>query len=177
MSGPATGFPSGPLVDPGGNLTAAWRQFLLSLYNRTGAAPGVSSGDNAAAIAAEQAARVAADSTEATARRAGDTALHDELEATTANLSRLEAAANGVAVERLRAMAAEAAESTARAAGDTAAHILGLSFAAMPAADPGGFQLWQNGGAVWVGPYVAPLELEGGGGYWLAEDGKRLTYG
>jgi hypothetical protein len=173
----AIGFPTGPLVDSGGNLTPVWRQFLVALYNRTGAAPGVSAGSNASALAAETAARMAADSAEASARSAGDAALQGSLTTTEAGLARLEAAANGAAAERLRALAAEAAEATARADGDTAAHILGLSFAAMPAADPGGFRLWQNAGAVWVGPYVAPLELEDGGGYWLAENGSRMLYG
>lgn len=78
-----SGFPSGPIVDPkSGELTTIGRAFLIALWNRTGAAIGLSSGDAATSIAAETAARQAADvgltagiSTEAATRGTADTAL------------------------------------------------------------------------------------------------------
>ncbi|HEX3574565.1 MAG TPA: hypothetical protein VHU42_08205 [Rhodopila sp.] len=88
-----TGFPTDPVVDANGNLTPAWRAFLLALYNRTGSAVGVSTGTIsgqlatevsartaadttlAGSIASEQAARIAADGAEATARASADAAL------------------------------------------------------------------------------------------------------
>lgn len=73
-------FPSGPLTDDGGNLSAAWRGFFQSLYSRTGDAQGVSTPDVSAGLSAEQAARTAADTAlsgaivaERTAREAADT--------------------------------------------------------------------------------------------------------
>ena len=78
------GFPTGPLTNPvTGEMTPAWRLFLLSLYDRTGGAVGLSSANPALAaeIAAETAGRQAADTgltneltAEAIARTAGDNA-------------------------------------------------------------------------------------------------------
>ena len=75
-------FPSGPLVDDDGNLSAAWRGFFQSLYTRTGDAQGVSTGGLQTGLDAEQAARTAADTAlsaaivaERTARQGADAAI------------------------------------------------------------------------------------------------------
>ena len=87
-------FPSGPIIDRAGNLTPAWRAFLLQLYARTGGAavsattPQLAAGlaaeviartnaddDLTAALAAEQEARGEADASEAAIRAAADKAL------------------------------------------------------------------------------------------------------
>jgi hypothetical protein len=87
-------FPSGPLTDQAtGEVTPAWRGFFMAMYARTGDAAGVDShatqaalveADNnlaavdaqlSAEIIAETNARRIADTTEATARAAGDAAL------------------------------------------------------------------------------------------------------
>jgi hypothetical protein len=73
--------PSGPLVDvTTGEVTPAWRAFLIGLYGRTGGAPGGTLA-SAADLLTEQAAREAADaalstslSSEEAARAAGDAA-------------------------------------------------------------------------------------------------------
>ncbi len=105
--------PNAPLVDPAtGEVTPAWRGFLLALYNRTGAGTGTSSAGIAAAIAAETVSRTAADtalglalSNEATARTVADTA---------------ETAARIAAddVETAARIAADGAETTARTVAD-----------------------------------------------------------
>ena len=53
--------PTAPFVGPDGNITTPWRAWLLVLQRRTGGTVGISSGDNAALVAAERAARIAAD--------------------------------------------------------------------------------------------------------------------
>jgi hypothetical protein len=81
-----TGVPSAPLVDPvSGQVTPAWRAFLLALYQRTGGAVGQSSDTSEleAQLAAETAARSTADTglatglaSEAATRAAADTTLN-----------------------------------------------------------------------------------------------------
>lgn len=57
-----SGFPLSPPVDPAtGLLTPVWQAFLLTIYNRTGAAGGASMTVLQAALTAEEAARAAAD--------------------------------------------------------------------------------------------------------------------
>lgn len=85
------GFPNGPLVDRSGNVTPAWRAFLLAMFSRTGGAIGISSGDAATQIAAE-----------AAARQSGDTAL-----------------SAAIANEAVQRSAAIADEASVRAAADT----------------------------------------------------------
>jgi len=99
MPASSTGFPTSPVVDQGGNLTPAWRAFLLALFNRTGSGVGVSTGAVSASltaetqarsaadialggeIASETSARVAAVTNEATARANADIALGAEIAA------------------------------------------------------------------------------------------------
>jgi hypothetical protein len=73
--------PGAPLVDADGNIAPVWRAWLLILQRRTGGSAGVSVGEIEAALRAETAARLAADSTltaaigvEATHRAAADNA-------------------------------------------------------------------------------------------------------
>ena len=87
MSGSLTlAVPSGPFIDLNtGNVTPAWRQFLVVLAQRTGGTQGLATPDTApieADLAAEQAARRAGDVTlttgiaaEAAARQAADAEL------------------------------------------------------------------------------------------------------
>jgi hypothetical protein len=77
-----TGFPNAPFIDPvTGDLAPVWRSFILSLYQRTGSAEGISNTDTAASIAAEAVTRAAGDAqlaasvtNEATLRTAAITA-------------------------------------------------------------------------------------------------------
>lgn len=92
MANVATGFPSGPFVDPRGEVTDVWRRYLLTLDARTGGRLGTDAADNAARITAETAARAA-----------GDVAL-----------------TSGLAAERAARETAGVAEAAARVAGDVA---------------------------------------------------------
>lgn len=74
-------FPSGPMLEDSGELSTAWRGFFMALYARTGGSTGVSTSGIPADLAAEAAAREAADTAlqgnidaEASARASGDTA-------------------------------------------------------------------------------------------------------
>ena len=74
-------FPSGPLLEETGDLSPSWRGFFMALYARTGGSTGVPSGGVVNDLAAETAARQAADTAlqsnitaEASARASGDTA-------------------------------------------------------------------------------------------------------
>ena len=128
-----TGFPSAPIVDPAtGELTTAWRMFLLAMWARTGSAAGVVStpggGASPAALAAETAARSAGDSAlgtlasanaaaigvEATARATHDAALATSIAAEAA------ARTHADTVEVTARNAAIATERTGRIAVDTA---------------------------------------------------------
>ena len=135
----STGFPSGPFVDPSGEITDVWRRYLLTLDARTGGRIGVDAG---ALIAAETAARVAGDTvlstavaTEGVRRQDGDTA---EASARRANdtvlTQRLDMIGTGfyesTAIEAAARAAADAIEAAARAAADTA---LGLRIDALGA--------------------------------------------
>jgi hypothetical protein len=133
MSAANTGFPSAPIVDPAtGELTTAWRMFLLAMWSRTGAAVGVTptpgGGASPAALAAETAARAAGDAAvgtlvsanaaaigvEAAARATHDAALATSIAAEAA------ARTHADTVEVTARNAAIATERTGRVAVDTA---------------------------------------------------------
>jgi hypothetical protein len=59
----AAAFPAGPMIDANGEIMPAWRGFLLQLFNRTGGSRGSNAATSTTALAAETAARIAADLT------------------------------------------------------------------------------------------------------------------
>jgi hypothetical protein len=90
----AAAFPAGPMVDANGEIMPAWRGFLLQLFNRTGGSPGSNAATSTTALAAETAARIAADlvlttgeAHEATTRAAADAAEATARAATDATLA------------------------------------------------------------------------------------------
>jgi hypothetical protein len=126
--------PPEAFVDPTGSLSAAWLACIGAIHRRTGDAVGVSSADNAAQIAAEEAARVTADTAlqggldaEAATRAADDTA----------EANARQAADTAEANARITA---DATEVSARIAADNA-----LNAALLP--KPGGGVTWTAGAA------------------------------
>jgi hypothetical protein len=124
--------PPDGFTDPSGTLSAAWLACIGALHRRTGDAVGVSSADNATQIAAEEAARIAADTAlqggldaEAATRASNDTAEAN------ARLAADTAEANA-------RITADAAETSARIAADNA-----LNAALLP--KPGGGVNWSAG--------------------------------
>jgi hypothetical protein len=170
-----TGVPSAPLVDPvSGQVTPAWRAFLIALYQRTGGAVGQSSDTSEleAQLAAETAARSTADTglatglaSEAATRAAADTAL--------------DTAVTREATLRARA---DSNEATARQNADALLVPIAqlcsmwaacdLSF--LPTADPGSGMPWLDGTHIAVGTSataVVGIGKEDGTGRWGLEDG------
>ena len=159
--------PVAPLVGPDGNITTPWWAYLLVLQRRTGGAVGVSSSDNAALIAAEQAARIAADtalqaaiSAEATARASMDVWLEAQLRVGGSDL---------------------AAETAARIAADLLLVPLaqlcslwaGCDLGFLPTSDPGFGKPWLDGNHIAIGlatTTASRITLEDGSGVWILED-------
>ena len=136
----STTFPNAPLTDGAGQVTQAWRTFLLALWRRTGAVAGIDSGAAASglaaetaarqaqdvslstAIASEAAARAAAIAAEAAMRAAGDSYLGgSSVSVTAAILAEQAARIADVDTETAARIAADSAETAARIAGDAAA--------------------------------------------------------
>ncbi|HEY2416559.1 MAG TPA: hypothetical protein VGH84_01475 [Steroidobacteraceae bacterium] len=149
-------FPSGPLVDTNGGVTAAWRGFFQSLYARTGNANGLSSDTSVleAELEAERQARIAGDLANASA----------------------------VSTERTMRQAADTAETSARIAADAllvprtelCSLWAGCDLSFLPTTDPGSGQPWLDGSHLVVGtPAIAivGIGLEDGTGRWGLEDG------
>jgi len=175
------GVPTGPFVDPvSGEVTPAWRAFLVSIYRRTGGAIGQSSDTHALEVAL---------ATETTNRAAGDTALSARID----NEAAIRATADTVLTNNL-ASEAYFRSSTDNAlssglgnevAARTAADALlvpkaqlctlwaacDLSF--LPTSDPGGGKPWINDATLMVGTSsstIAKMTLEDGSGVWTLED-------
>jgi len=170
-----TGVPSAPLVDPvSGQVTPAWRAFLIALYQRTGGAVGQSSDTSEleAQLAAETAARSTADTglatglaSEAATRAAADTTLN-----------------TAVTREATLRARADSNEATARQNADALLVPIAqlcsmwaacdLSF--LPTADPGSGMPWLDGTHIAVGTSataVVGIGKEDGTGRWGLEDG------
>jgi hypothetical protein len=95
-------FPSGPMLDPNGNVEPAWRGFFMALYVRTGEAYGVSTAGLSQAIAGETANRTAADTSlsnslaaETDAREAADSSEQAARAAADATLTATKLAIDG----------------------------------------------------------------------------------
>ena len=171
--------PTAALVDADGNVTTPWRAWLLVLQRRTGGTVGSSSSDNAALIAAEQAARIAADNAlqaaitaEAAARAAADAAEAVTRASMDAWLeAQLRVGGDGLADETAARIAADLllvpiAQLCSLWAG------CDLSF--LPTADPGLGRPWLDGNHIAVGTpatSVVGIEKEDGTGRWSLEDG------
>jgi hypothetical protein len=170
-----TGVPSAPLVDPvSGQVTPAWRAFLIALYQRTGGAVGQSTDTSEleAQLAAETAARSTADTglatglaSEAATRAAADTTLN-----------------TAVTREATLRARADSNEATARQNADALLVPIAqlcsmwaacdLSF--LPTADPGSGMPWLDGIHIAVGTSsssVVGIGKEDGTGRWGLEDG------
>lgn len=171
--------PVAPLVGPDGNITVPWRAYLMVLQRRTGGTVGVSASDNAALIAAEQAARIAADNAlqaaiaaEAAARAAADAAEATIRASMDAWLeSQLHVGSDGLQAEINARIAADlllvpiAQLCSMWAACD-------LSF--LPTSDPGLGKPWLDGNHLAVGTgatAVVGIGKEDGTGRWGLEDG------
>jgi hypothetical protein len=111
-----TGFPNAPFLDEDGNIVPVWRDFLVALYKRTGAQAGSNPANSAsqAALAAEQAARIAADNALGVSI-AAETAARI---AAVAAEAEIRAAMDDFAASTNDALALIAIETAARIAGD-----------------------------------------------------------
>lgn len=164
--------PSAPLVDDAGNVTVPWRAYFLVLQRRTGGTVGVSSADQAKALAAEQAARIAGDNSLNLTinQEAATRAAEDDAEAA-ARIAADNALSNALANEISRAMGAESLLVPLNQLCSLWA-ACDLSF--LPTTDPGGGKPWLDGGHLAVGtPAIAivGIGLEDGTGDWITEDG------
>lgn len=171
--------PTAAFVGPDGNITTAWRAWLLVLQRRTGGTVGASSGDNAAALAAEQAARIAADN----ALQAAIAAEVAAREAADAAETAARAAADAWLVTYVHGSAAGLqAEIDARIAADALLVPIaqlctlwaGCDLSFLPTSDPGLGKPWLDGNHVAVGTpatSVVGVGLEDGSGRWVLEDG------
>ncbi len=183
------GIPTAGFLDPdSGDITPAWRAFLLSLWRRTGGAVGVSSDTSQleADLAAETTARIAGDAAlgsavaaERAARENGDAVLTKGLADETAARIAVDRAMTGRVSTNVSDIAAETA---ARIAADALLVPIAqlcsmwaacdLSF--LPTADPGSGRPWLDGGVLKVGALVGVtyyLGLEDASGHWASEDG------
>jgi len=170
-----TGVPSAPLVDPiSGQVTPAWRAFLLALYQRTGGAVGQSSDTSEleAQLAAEEAARIAADTglatglaSEATTRAAADTAL---------NTAVTREAAIRARADSNEATARQNADALLVPIAQLCSMWAGCDLSFLPTADPGSGMPWLDGTHIAVGTSATAavgIGKEDGTGRWGLEDG------
>jgi hypothetical protein len=177
----SSGMPQAPFVDTQtGDIAVVWRQFLVSLYNRTGGAAGGNINDPTVArgLAAE-----------IVVRQQGDAALNAQIEA---EIARAEAAETGlgqsVAAEanaRANADYALSAAIAQEAADRQAADALLVPLAQLcvlwsqcnllflPTSNPGFGLPWQQDGFVVLGlPPPAPaMGVEAGVDQWISESG------
>jgi hypothetical protein len=181
------GVPNAAFLDPdNGDITPAWRAFLLSLWRRTGGAVGVSSDTTAIEqeLAAETTARIAGDAalgssvaTERAARESGDAVLTKGLADETAARIAVDRAMTGRVSTNVSDIAAE---TQARIAADALlvplAQLCSLWAACdlrfLPTTDPGSGRPWLNAGVLTVGALVGVtqyLGLEDASGRWTLE--------
>jgi hypothetical protein len=183
------GVPNAAFLDPdNGDITPAWRNFLLSLWRRTGGAVGVSSDTTAIEqeLAAETTARIAGDAglgssvaTERAAREAADATLTRGLADETAARIAVDRAMTGRVSGNVSDITAE---TNARIAADALLVPLtqlcllwsqcDLSF--LPTTDPGSGQPWLDGTHIAVGSpvgVVVGIGLEDASGRWGLQDG------
>jgi hypothetical protein len=154
------GIPTGPFVDvASGEVTPAWRAFLIALYHRTGGAVGQSSDTTGLQIA------IAA---ERTARSAADQAISDSLN----NEAQIRAQADDVLSHHL------SSETVNRVAADTMlvpkSQLCSLwaqcDLSFLPTADPGHGAPWLDGNHVAIGSTgLVNISLEDGTGDWSLE--------
>jgi hypothetical protein len=178
--GLAAAIPNSPLIEPGtGNVTVAWRAWLLILQRRTGGTVGASTTDNAALLAAERDARIAADQALA---RAIEAEIAARIAADAAEQAARAAADAYLTAYSQNSVAAVTGEREARIAADALlvpiTQLCGmwaacdLSF--LPTSDPGNGRPWLDGNHLVVGtdPNVEiGIGLEDGSGRWGLEDG------
>jgi hypothetical protein len=181
MSGSlAAAIPNSPLVEAGtGNVTVAWRAWLLVLQRRTGGTVGTDAAGNAAFIAIERGARIAADQAlqralelEAEARIAADAAEEAARAAADAWLvTYVHGSAAGLQIE---IDARKAADLLLVPIAQLCSMWAGCDLSFLPTSDPGSGRPWLNGTHLVVGtdPTVTnAIGLEDGSGQWLLEDG------
>ena len=139
----AAAMPTSPLVDPAsGEITPAWRMFLLSLYERTGSAPGqppINGDEIKAQIDAEEAARIAADNA-INSRLTAETNARQDGDAAAQYAVRVEADTR----QSQDALLVPLVELATLWAGQDLAAVL-------PTSNPGGGKPWLNGTTVSVG--------------------------
>jgi hypothetical protein len=140
-------FPSGPIADENGNVTAVWRGYFQSLYVRTGSAPGASTPNLGVALAAES-----------VARSSTDTGL-----------------SNAIAAERTARENADLSEASTRAAADnTKMPYAGGTFTGAIYGPSARFDLFQSGtmgGPTWTSGYGAPASTQPLGSLYSRRDG------
>jgi hypothetical protein len=174
------GIPNAPLIDAGGNITIVWRQFLTTLWNRTGAAVGADSSNPTltAALAAETRQRTAEDislatgiANETSRAQTAESALQAGLATEAALRAALSINANsGIDQERQQRIAADA---LLVPLAQLCALWAQCNLAFLPTTNPGHGLPWQLNGYVVLGiPPPAPtLGLENASGDWLLENG------
>ncbi|HEY2617784.1 MAG TPA: hypothetical protein VGI78_10635 [Acetobacteraceae bacterium] len=185
----STGMPQAPFVDSTtGDIALVWRQFLVTLWNRTGRGPGVDSSNPTltAALAAETQQRQTADtslgnaiaaerSRAETAEGALAGALGNEIEARAYADMDLQNQLGGLSGDSQAALNAEIA---ARKAADLLlvpiAQLCSLwaqcNLAFLPTADPGHGLPWLNNTVLTVGGVASTvLGLEDATGGWSLE--------
>jgi hypothetical protein len=172
--------PNSPIADVAtGAVTVAWRAWFIVLQRRTGGNTGISTTDNAALVAVERAARIAADNGfqtalngEAAAREAAVAAEEAARIAGDAYLAAIDQGTQqGLANEVLRATAAEALLVPLDQLCSLWA-TCDLSF--LPTADPGNGMPWLDGNHIAIGSsstVLVDLGLEDATGRWALEDG------
>jgi len=183
------GIPTAGFLDPdSGDITPAWRAFLLSLWRRTGGAVGVSSDTSQieADLAAETTARIAGDAAlgadivaERAARESADATLTAGLSAEAQTRAAVDAA---LAARTTTSVDALAAETRARIAADALLVPIAqlcsmwaacdLSF--LPTSDPGSGKPWLDGNHIAIGTPAAAtvgIGLEDVSGRWGLENG------
>ena len=183
------GIPTSDFIDPvSGDITPAWRAFLLSLWRRTGGAVGQSSDTTQieADLAAETAARTNGDAAlgsaivaERGARQSADAALSTGL----SNEAATRAGVDAALTARVNTNIADiAAETAARIAADLLlvpiAQLCSMwancDLGFLPTSDPGGNKPWLDGNHIAVGTpsgAIVDIGLEDGTGRWSVENG------
>jgi len=144
----AVAFPSGPISDPGGNVTAVWRGYFQQVYVRTGASPGASTPQLEGALAAETNARTSAD----------------------------QLLSNAVAAERTARENADTAEAATRAAADASRLALaGGTLTGTVYGPVAAFTTFQSGtaptGPTWTSGFGAPASTQPLGSIYSRRDG------
>lgn len=167
-------IPTSPLVDAGGNIRPEWRAFFTSLWIRTGGALGQATDTAAleAQLAAEEAARVQADTNlgtaltqETQARQQGD---NNEAQARQSSDDYI------IRLLQLETQARQVDDTTLVPKSQLCSLWAACDLSFLPTADPGLGQPWLNGGVVTVGTSpgtISALLLEDASGDWMLETG------